>query len=165
MSAKSLIAAALLTVLVPWNAARSATPILDGAISGIELAPQSIAGAAIFVFAFDGELNGRDRRGFGWIAVQHEELPDELTDEPAAILDGVGEIYIGLRRFDIDVAGGTLELSNLNDPDVFDDDFTVTLSVQICNFFGQCAEHTFAGELSHVPVIPTIDGTLVPGSP
>jgi hypothetical protein len=165
MSARLGIAAVLIAVLASFSSTRAAEPLLDGRIRGLELAPQSLAGAAIFLFAYEGDVNGRSRKGLGWIAVQHDELPDELTDPPAAILDGFGEIYIGLRILEVEVNGGALELTDLNEPDVFDDNFNVTLSVDICNLLGQCAEHTFAGELSHVPAIPTIQGTLVPGAP
>ncbi len=141
----------------------AAPPVFDGGIDGLELAAQSTAGAAIFIFGYEGPVNGRTRHGWGWIAVNHEELPGD-AGESSAITGGVGEIYIGFIRYQVSVTGGLLTLTNHNDPDVFDDDFDVVMNVGICNFFGQCGAHAFAGELSHVPLIPTIRGALLPGA-
>jgi len=165
MSARLGIAAVVIVLLASLKTVHAAEPKFTGKISGLELAPQSVAGAAIFLFAYAGDVNGRVQKGIGWIAVKHDELPNELTDPPAAILGGTGEIYLGLRRFDIKVTGGSLELTDLNDPDVFDDDFSVSISVDIRNLLGQSGAHTFDGELSHVPPVPTIVGTLIPDGP
>jgi hypothetical protein len=139
---------------------RAAEPKLDGAIGGIELAPQSLVGAAVFVFDYRGLVDGRVRRGWGWMAITHEDLP--TGGEVAMITGGFGEIYIGLRRFDVDVYLGMLTLNSDHGTTAFDDDFDVYLSADISNFFGQTRAHDFHGLLSHKPFPPTIVGQLVP---
>lgn len=161
MSSRLWIAAAVIALFAPVRSSLAAPPVFDGGIAGLELAPQSIAGAAIFIFEYRGQVNGRSRSGWGWIAVNHDELPAAEGDS-AVIFGGVGEIYIGLQRFKVNVNGGFLTLIDLNDPDVFDDDFGVFLSVDIANLFKQSREHEFDGVLSHEPLIPTIVGALAP---
>jgi hypothetical protein len=139
----------------------AAAPRMDGAIGGIELAPQSLVGAAVFVFEYHGVVNGKSRKGWGWVAVTHEDLPTDLF-ESSSITGGFGEIYIGLRRFDVEVYSGLLTLVDDHDTATFDDDFQVEFSVEISNVFGQAAAHGFEGLLSHVPFPPTIDGELMP---
>src|SRR5262245_14173586 len=141
MSARSCALVLLLALLVPASSASAAAPSLDGRITGLELASQEMVGAAVFVFEYEGLLDGRLRRGFGWIAVNHTALPETEDDDPALILGGFGEIVVGLRRFDIEVNDGLLPLIDAGDPDVFDDVFGVHLSVDICNRLGQCREH------------------------
>jgi hypothetical protein len=164
MSARLCVLVLFAALLVPSGSASAAAPALDGRISGLELASQEMVGAAVFVFEYEGLVDGRVRRGFGWIAVNHEALKDFVGGE-SRILGGVGEIIIGLKRFEIEVNGGLLTLIRDPDPDVFDDVFSVSLSVDICNRQGQCAEHTFDGVLSHETPIPTIIGDLSPEGP
>jgi hypothetical protein len=143
------------------TSARAAAPQLDGAISGIELAPQSLVGAAVFVFEYHGVVNGQSHKGWGWMAVTHEDLPKDLF-ESSLITGGFGEIYVGLRRFDVEVYSGLLTLVDDHNTARFDDDFAVEVSVDIGNFFSQTAAHGFEGLLSHVPFPPTIVGELTP---
>lgn len=164
MSARTWIAALLVALLVPMTSAVAAAPAFDGDIEGLEVAPQSVLGAALFVFNFDGDFNGHHRHGWGWIAVNHDPLP-VIEGDTADIVGGYGAIYIGIRSFDIDVNGGLLQLIDTHDTEAFDDDFGVYLSLEICNFFDQCRDHEFTGVLSHQPLIPTIVGTLAPVSP
>jgi hypothetical protein len=162
MSTRRLwIVAVAIALFAPVRSSFAAAPTFDGGIAGLELAPQSVAGAAIFIFEYQGQVNGRPRTGWGWIAVNHDELPAE-PGTSAVIFGGIGEIYIGVQRFKIDVNGGLLTLIDLNDPDVFDDDFGVLLSVDISNRQKQSRAHDFEGVLSHEPLIPTIVGALVP---
>jgi hypothetical protein len=164
MSARSRVLALFLGLLVPLSSASAAAPRLDGLVTGVELASQAMVGAAVFVFEFEGLLDGKARSGWGWVAVNHEELPD-VVGETALIVGGVGEIFIGTRRFDVDVNGGLLALTDPGDPDVFDDVFGLLLSVDICNRQGQCRAHTFEGALSHETFIPTIAGELSSSGP
>lgn len=154
------LSSVLIALLASVNAAVAAPPSFEGAINGRELLPQSLFGAALFVFEYRGLVDGRQRRGWGWIAVNHEELPAG-EGETALIAGGEGEIFVGFRRYDVDVNGGLLTLTDIKDPDVFDDVFGVQLSVDICRR-GECAEHLFDGELNHEPFIPTIIGGMTP---
>jgi hypothetical protein len=155
------LAAAGLACLIIAAPAAAAPPELEGQISGIELAPQSLVGAAVFLFEYQGQVNGRDRKGWGWVAVVHQDLP-EMEGGFSFILDGSGEIYIGVQRFNLDVKGGLLTLVDDHDTPLFDDDFEILLSVDIRNRIGQSKNHLFDGVLSHVPFPPTIDGDLAP---
>ncbi len=157
-SVLSVVSVALLLQAVP---ATAAGPRLDGEISGIELAPQSLVGAAVFIFDYEGLVDGRMRRGWGWVAVNHEDLP-VVEGESSLIVGGFGAIHVGLQRFDIEVNFGSLTLTNINDPSEFDEDYEVLLSVDIRRFFGPPREHAFAGLLSHVPFPPIILGDLMP---
>lgn len=150
-----------LALFLQVRPAVAAAPQLDGHVSGIELAPQSLLGAALFVFDYHGFVNGKFRKGWGWMAVTHEDLPTDLYAS-SDITGGFGEIYIGFRRFDVEVNEGTLTLVDDHGTAAFDDDFEVLLSADISNFFGQTAAHDFEGLLSHEPFPPTIIGDLMP---
>jgi hypothetical protein len=157
MSARIWFAALLIGLLAPVTTAVAAAPALDGGVEGLEVAPQSVLGAALFVFNFDGDFNGHHRHGWGWIAINHDPLP--TADDPTADINGgFGAIYIGLRRFDVEVQGGMLGFMTV-------DNFDVLLWVEICNAFDQCRDHEFMGVLSHEPLIPTIVGSLYPVDP
>lgn len=146
-----------LVLAAGWHSAHAGKPVLKGEISGIELAPQSIAGEAIFVFDYHGWVNGRLRWGWGWMGVKHEPL-DELSE----ILGGEGEIYVGFQRFSVTVDGGFLKLIDENNPLIFDDDFGVMLFAHIRDLWGRSNAHVFKGVLSHAVFPPEIDGDLCP---
>jgi hypothetical protein len=164
MAARFSALTLLLTLLVSTGSASAAPPAFDGRITGIEVASQEMVGAAVFVFEYEGLVDGKIRRGLGWIAVNHQPLQEVLGGQ-SLILGGTGEIVVGLKRFDIEVNGGLLTNIDPGDPNVFDDVFSVQLSVNIRNPQGQRAEHTFEGVLSHETLIPTIAGDLSPGGP
>ena len=132
-------------------------PALNGRIDGVELAPQSIAGAAVFVFEYRGRVNGRSRNGWGWIAVDHQPLNDV-----SKIFGGEGEIYVGWERFRVRVTGGLLLLIAENNPAIFDDDFAVLLHAQISDWRGRRCDHVFKGLLTHAVFPPKIFGSLSP---
>lgn len=147
-------------LLLVTDAGVAAPPVFSADVSGIELAPQSIAGAAIFLFFVEGEIDGQFRRGLGWIAVNHELLP-EAEGESSAITGGSGAIWVGLRRYEVAVTGGELILFDAKDPDIFDDAFVANMTVAISRR-GESGEHLFMGLLDHEPFPPTIEGPLGP---
>ncbi|MGD9856293.1 MAG: hypothetical protein AB7U20_15215 [Planctomycetaceae bacterium] len=150
-----VVMAALLAV--PSTLA-AAPPALNVQVGGLELLPQSLFGAALFLFEVRGEVDGAQRRGWGWVAVNHEPLPEAEMDS-SFIVGGEGAIYIGLRAYDIEINGGLLTLTDLKDPAIFDDAFEVLMDATISRR-GQSAAHLFAGELDHEPFPPTIIGQL-----
>src|SRR5687768_6642858 len=81
-------------------------PTLTGGVAGIELCPQSICGAAIFVGGFEGELNSRDASGGFAAAITHEPLPAPFGI--AAITGGQWTITARRRVLAGDVTGGTI---------------------------------------------------------
>lgn len=163
MSRRCSWAVLLLTLTLGSGRVFAAPPVVSGQINGVELAPQYLFGSAVFVFQFRGTLDGRQKSGFGWVSVNHEELPTELG-ESSAITGGEGELLIGLTRLNVDVTGGSLTLIDPNNPNVFDDVFGVEMDVNICRN-GQCAAHVFQGPLDHDPFPPTIKGSLGPTDP
>ena len=157
------------TLVLQDSPAKAAPPTFQGGIAGIELCPQSVCGAAIFIFEYQGLVDGRLRDGWGWMAMNHDDLPDQLFGV-SAITGGEGAIYIGHRRYRVSVNGGVLVLIGINNPFIFDDDFAVLVSIDICKSKRQCREHAFGnflqpGILSHQTLIPTIIGPLTPVGP
>lgn len=152
-----LIAAALL--VVP-SVSVAAPPVLRVQVGGLELLPQSLFGAALFIFEVRGEVDGVERRGYGWVAVNHQPLP-ETEGASAFIVGGEGEIYVGFRVYEVNVKGGLLTLTDIKDPATFDDEFSVLMDVDMTRR-GQTAAHRFAGVLDHEPFPPTIFGVLGP---
>lgn len=131
MSRRATSVALFVAVLSASSTLYGAPPALNVRVAGLELAPQSLAGAAIFVFQVDGEVNGRQRHGLGWIAVRHDALP-EMEGDTANVIVGKGAVYLGFRRYDVEVTGGQLVLTDAKKPEVFDDEFQVGLDVNIC---------------------------------
>jgi hypothetical protein len=140
------------------NPAVAASPRVNGTIAGIEICPQSVCGAAVFLFDFRGELNDRPARGFGWFAIVHQDLP--APDAKSDILYGTGVLTIGLHRLEIGVIGGHLYGAELIDM-VGSDVFGVDAGLVIWNRRGQWRLHVFEnGLLDHETLIPTIEGDV-----
>jgi hypothetical protein len=155
----------LVALWILANTSAAAPPAFeDVEVGGIELLPQSLFGAALFIFEVDGRIDGRPRSGWGWIAVNHVPL-EEIENFETDILGGEGEIWIGLRRYEVHVTGGELVLLDSKDPAIFDDLFAVRIEADLCRraFFWtplECAPHVFEGLLDHEPFPPTIGGVL-----
>lgn len=78
--AKRLALAALPAILAAVLLARSSLHAagatnLAGDLSGVELCPQVVCGAAVFIGRFDGALDGAAGDGRWWVLVNHEALP------------------------------------------------------------------------------------------
>ncbi len=79
--AKRLALAALPAILAavllaPSSLHAAGTTNLAGDLSGVELCPQVVCGAAVFIGRFDGALDGAAGDGRWWVLVNHEALPD-----------------------------------------------------------------------------------------
>jgi hypothetical protein len=137
-------------LVAPRTAEAASTPNIEGDILGIELAPQSIAGAAIFTGIFDGTV-GKNTHTFGYfvIAVKHDPLPD--AGEFANLKGGVWELGASRKRFRGIVTQGTLYNNG-------DNTFLVAATLE----FGGMGTLTFVGVLNHKTLIPTITGSLSP---
>jgi hypothetical protein len=141
----------LSVLLLQPGTAQAAGPRLEGVIDGIEICTQDMCGGAIFLFRFDGKLNGRRATGWGWVEVRHETLPDVGE---AGILGGEGELWIGFRRFCLEVPqfGGTLAGAW--------PDYEIGMQVNIRDLWGRTGVHGFVGLLSHQDFPPTIFGEI-----
>ena len=85
------VLAALL--LAPGTLHAASSTSLSGKIAGVELCPQMVCGAAIFIGRFDGALDGTADRGSWWVAIRHEDLPE--PGARANITDGVWGMSVG----------------------------------------------------------------------
>lgn len=128
-----------------------------GTIDGFEIALQGGSHGALFVFGFEGQVDGRAKKGWGWIEVFHEPLP-EPGGEPA-LISGHGVLWIGLRRYTIDNLAGSLAASETEDA-IFEVEDGI---LDITDRRDGSVPHDFAGALSHQTFPPTISGTIAPG--
>ena len=81
-------------LLVPSSLHAAATTNLTGDVSGVELCPQVICGAALFIGRFDGALDGTAGDGRWWVLVNHEALPT-ATGASTAITGGRWGMMVG----------------------------------------------------------------------
>jgi hypothetical protein len=126
------------------------TPVIQGVVSGLELCPQSLCGAAVFVGVFQGQVGVRSNAlGLIAVAVQHEPLPEE-TDDCAAITRGLWELKVLLRKF-VGSASGEL---------CYNGDNTYSVGVTMSLLGGGGGEMFFAGTLDHNVFPPTIRGVI-----
>ena len=150
---------AVLVVLIALLRAGSAPAVeISGGIDGVEVAIQSGSHGAVFVFGLEALVDGRARKGWGWIEVFHDPLPE--AGQSTAIVGGRGVFWIGFRRYRIDVLGGQLTASLLEDG-IFD----VVALLDVIPRRGGSVFHDFAGQLSHQTFPPTIAGAVGPSVP
>jgi hypothetical protein len=152
MAMRRAVALAVIVLLiggaVPVRAA--STPVINAVSSGVELCPQSICGAAIFVGVLRGQVGGNpDATGLFAVAVKHDPLPDPL--QAAAITGGAFQFQIGFRQIKGVVAGGTLFNNG-------DNTFTVHAVLVITS--GGSGQVIYNGLLNHNVFPPTVIGTL-----
>jgi len=139
-----------LVLIICTSTAWASNPPIQGSVSGIELCPQYICGAAIFTGSFHG-LFGNNPNAFGSITavLTHQDLPpDNLC---SFITGGSWELKTLLRR-----AGGTAEYGGTicNNADG-------TFNIHaILDLSGGGGTVTFDGKLNHNTPIPTFGGFL-----
>jgi hypothetical protein len=123
-------------------------PVIEGAVSGIELCQQSVCGAAVFLGVFTGQVGGNPH-AIGAIAagITHDDLPAQ--GETADITGGLWQLrLLSGRTFSGFVAGG--ELSNPFD----DNTFGVTATLVLVR--GGTGSVTVTGVLDHTVFPPAI---------
>jgi hypothetical protein len=126
-------------------------PVLEGDVQGLELCPQSICGAAIFVGEFDGELNGLPRQGIVLTAINHEDLPPN-TGDVSLVTGGTWIIKLPFRTFaGAIIPGGTLTKNQGE---------TFTVDVDLAILKGGSGTLSFTGTLSHEVFPPSLIGTV-----
>jgi hypothetical protein len=121
-SAFQLIGLAIFLIAAePANASR---PTIEGEISGVELCPEAVCGAAIFTGTFQGEVGNDSTPGFFWASVQHETLPLDPKQPPAAVLGGKWSLSTLRGQFSGSVIDGVITNNGGNT-------FTVQLTLQL----------------------------------
>ena len=149
---RAFLSAVILLVLTcgarPAQAA--SIPFIDVDTFGLELCPQSICGAAIFVGVLHGQV-GINPHALGTysVAITHDPLPEPLN--AASLTGGVFEFRVGLRRIRGVVAGGLLFNNG-------DNTFTVRAVLAILS--GGSGTVTFTGLLDHNVFPPTVAGRV-----
>jgi hypothetical protein len=149
---RAWVSAAIVLILAcgarPAQAA--SIPFIDVDTFGIELCPQSICGAAIFVGLLHGDVGANPHAlGTFSVAITHEPLPE--PDHAAPLTGGVFEFRVGLRRIRGVVAGGVLFNNG-------DNTFSVRAVLAILS--GGTGTVTFEGLLDHNVFPPTIAGRV-----
>ena len=141
---------ALMILVAGSRPVYASDPVITARISGIELCPQFICGAAFFTGFVAGQV-GANPAAFGTflVAITHDPLP-QLPGEEAALTGGVFEIRVGLRRIRGVVSDGTLRNNGNNT-------FTVQAVLTITN--GGSGDMNFLGILDHRG-FPTINGFI-----
>lgn len=149
---RAIVSAATLLVLASGvrSAEAVSVPFIDVNTFGVELCPQSICGAAIFVGVLHGQV-GANPNAFGTyaVAVTHAPLPPPLMAAP--ITGGVFEFRIGLRRIRGVVVGGML-VNNANNT------FAAQATLLITS--GGSGTVVFTGLLDHNVFPPTVIGEV-----
>ena len=139
-------------ILLCATSLSASTPFLQGAVGGIELCPQFICGAAIFVGEFRGTLgNNPFARGSIVAKMKHEELPP--ANGNAAITGGSWEIKTLLRRVGGEVKSGNIHNNN--------GDGTFAVYATLALDPPGSGEVTFLGTLNHNTTIPTFGGFVL----
>ena len=129
--------------------AADSQPRLTGYVSGLELCPQSLCGAAVFAGRFVGLVDGRLTLGAFWGAINHEPLP--AAYETAAIAGGHWLIWTRRGTYEGVVPLGTITNNG-------DNTFTVALTMLFTD--GGAGTVTFLGRLDHNVFPPTVLGAI-----
>ena len=75
-----VLAFSLVFMLSPTNA-QASSPTIAGQVSGLELCPQFICGAAIFIGGFQGQIGlNPNASGVVATAIKHGDLPTQIND-------------------------------------------------------------------------------------
>ncbi len=134
------------------SAYAATNPTISGNVSGLELCPQFICGAAIFAGGFHGRIGAfPNASGIVVAAMNHGTLPTEIGDSTPIYLGGVWQLQTLLRSFKGIVLGGQITYIGGNR-------FHVTATLYLSS--GGSGTLLFDGILDHNPLIPTFAGTF-----
>ena len=145
----SSIALAVILLLAAQQAVAS-EPAITGHIEGVELCPQFVCGAAVFVGKFKGNVDKRRANGGFFVSVNHEPLP-AAKGESAKITGGEWFLRANLHFFRGDVLNGTIFNNG-------DNTFTIETVLQITS--GGSGEIIAKVHLDHNVIPFTVDGDL-----
>ena len=128
----------------------SSTPFIQGLVSGIELCPQSLCGAAVFTGFFKGRVGFNPWAiGTMTVAVQHGELPF-VEDVCTPLGPGGWVLSAGFRKFE----GGTTGELCYNGDNTWNIDVTMVITS------GGSGTLNFDGTLDHNVFPPTVKGVI-----
>jgi hypothetical protein len=154
MAVKQRVAALMvLLMLAGWvhPVRADSTPVIDTRTFGIELCPQSVCGAALFVGILQGRIGAYPNAlGTFAVAVNHGPLPEAAMDS-TFVTGGAFEIKVGFRRLRGLVRDGIIVNNG-------DNTFTVRANLEITS--GGGGTLVYFGILDHNVFPPTIAGTL-----
>ena len=151
LAALPALVAALFLVPSSLHAADSTN--LVGTVAGVELCPQIVCGAAVFVGRFEGSLDGTAGDGRWWVTVNHEELP--LPGEQAPITGGQWGMVVGDRGLNGVVTSGSI-LNN--------GDGTFTVTPRLGVRAGGEGTLSLAILLDHGWFPPSVEGSVATGA-
>jgi len=126
------------------------SPAIQGGVFGVELCPQSVCGAAIFVASFNGLVNARPAVGTVSVAVKHDTLP--ALGQSSDVTGGFWSLQLlSGRKFSGKVTDGSIFQ--------YDTDlFQVSVNMQITS--GGTGTLGAVVILSHRMFPPTITGAI-----
>jgi len=142
----------LVVVLSAVTAQAASNPVIVGQVSGRELCPQYICGAAIFVAGFHGQIgSNHNATGLVATALNHGDLPTEIGATTPIYFGGVWQLQTLFRQVSGIVERGEIRYNGNNT-------FHITVTLDLIK--GGSGTMTFSGTLDHNPLIPTIVGTI-----
>lgn len=136
-------------LLAPGTLHAATSTSLSGKIAGLELCPQEVCGAAIFMGRFDGALDGTADSGSWWVAIRHEDLP--AAGARANITDGIWGMAVGDHALRGVITAGSI----LNNGD---GTFVVTPQLDIRE--GGAGALSLSILLDHGPFPPLVQGNV-----
>lgn len=142
--------AMLALFLMAVRSVEASDPPVVGQLSGVELCPQTVCGAAVFAGTFQGTIGGEPTAGFFWVAAQHESLPD--PGSTSAITGGRWNISTATHFLRGRILGGTI----LNNSD---NTFTIDVTLDVRK--GGSGTIDFLGTLDHNVFPPNLEGALI----
>jgi hypothetical protein len=150
---RAIISAAIvLAVLCGARPAQAASiPFINVGAFGIELCPQSLCDAAIFVGFLHGQVGfNPNALGTFAVAVTHESPLPTIKDDTVALLRGVFEFRFGLRRIrGVVLPGGVLKSNGDN---------TFDVDAQLATIEGDLLDARIV--LDHTVFPPTVRGSV-----
>src|SRR6266581_7397537 len=107
MVRRTMLLVTLIMCVATVPGAAVSVPAVEGDLTGIELCPQSICGAAWFAASFVGKVGHRHTSGVALAGITHEDLPT-VEGEMADITGGTWSISTWRGSFSGYISGGTL---------------------------------------------------------
>ena len=145
------LVAAVALLAVPGTS-RAASTSVAGSVGGVELCPQFVCGAAIFIGAFEGTVDGLDETGGWWVAVRHDELP--RPGQSAQIVGGQWGMTLDGRS----VRGGVVTSGTITN--IGNKAFVVVPRLAIHE--GGAGALALSILLDHAPFPPRVHGSVAP---
>ena len=156
-----MLAVLVLAIPAAGTALGQSSPVIQGRVQGVEVAPQSLVGKAVFVGSFAGRVGWLPFTvGAFYVGVQHEDLPASLGT--SAITGGDWALGVLGGSFAGDVNRGTIYGDGYSGiPNVY------PVVIELGLTAGGTGEMYFVGVLDHRPLFqspprpPRVQGNIV----